>query len=483
MAPKLVHLKEGAGAPATASSPATAGDSVSVTMSQKMKMLYNTSLANNNTIGTVDDEGKIMNARYQQCALEVKMENRLLGPLQIHQESMQRLKSESAPHGSTKKKNDASTSRKMDPILALRSIFAPRRTSSNNSADQSKVVLAGRRGSTFMPEQESSEDGVSSVSTTQMQQQKELEGLSDLDYASVSTPPSTASMSLQTHEWSSGHGLMGGGGGSSCRRSRFSLRSRNGRKSNTIVNAKKEELDSDSIAGGKEPHDESQGVELEMKQPPVPRDTPGRIREKLGKRRSSLFSVDEKRASIDQSDAGGVGGSGGVVGSSCDNSITNEVMRRRSSIECRDGRSLICKFPSSRNNSPGYGGDEDTLICDWGRRQSNLSSSASSLSNPEEFAHQHDKEKDASSRSLICGWDESEVSILSESTVSATDEKVLQNAAKACTLFDVRRVRLMEVNNVHVASPKSNRFCWNLRGGGGDDASYCNLFSQREVRR
>jgi hypothetical protein len=374
--------------------------------------------------------------------MEVKMENRLLGPLQIHQESMQRLKSESSPHGNNKKKNDASTSRKVvDPILALRSIFTPRRTSSNmnNKADQSKMALAGRRGSTFMPEQESS-DGVSSVSTTQMQQQKELEGLSDLDYDSESTPPSTApaSMSAQTHEWNSGHGLMGSGGGSSSRRrSRLSRRSRFGRKSNTIVNVDKEGSDSDSIAGLKKPNGEAKGDDLDMKQPPVQQGTPGRIREKLGKRRSSLFSVDEKRASIDQNDAGGVGGSGGG-GSSCDNSITNEVMRRRSSIECRDGRSLICKFPSSRNTSPGYSGDEDTLICDWGRRQSNLSSSASSLSNPEEFANQHDKEKEASSRSLICGWDESEVSILSESTVSAADEKVLHDAVKACTLFDVR---------------------------------------------
>jgi hypothetical protein len=438
MPPKLVHLKQDA--PATAS--AIAGDSVSVTMGQKMRMLYSTSLANNNnTIGSVDDEGQIMNARYQQCAMEVKMENPLLGPLQIHQESMQRLKSESARHGG-KNKNDASTFRKVDPILALRSIFTPRRTSSNNinKADQSKMVLAGRRGSTFMPEQESS-DGMSSVSTTQTQQQKELEGLSDLDYDSVSTPPSTApaSISAQTHEWNSARGLMESGGGSSRRRSRFSRRSRFGRKSNAIINVDKEESDSDSIAGVKKPNDEAQGDDLDMKQPPVQQGTPGRIREKLGKRRSSLFSVDEKRASIDQNDAGSVGGSGGGGGgSSCDNSITNEVMRRRSSIECRDGRSLICKFPSSRNTSPGYSGDEDTLICDWGRRQSNLSSSASSLSNPEEFANQHDKEKEASSRSLICGWDESEVSILSESTVSAADEKVLHDAVKACTLFDVR---------------------------------------------
>ena len=411
----------------------------------------------------MDDMGQT-NERYQQCAMEIKMENRIIGPLQIHQESMHRLTTTQPAaagtigpahrDGTVKKKTTMKNvaSRKMaDPFLSIRSIFTLRRTNNHNT-DLSKVVLPGRRGSNFCVPAESSDgsrSGRSSVVARRMRKQhnKELlEGLSDLDYDSVNTPPSIASRTSLPHTRDRTVGKGGGNGGSLRRRS--SRRAKYVRKkSSTSTTVDNVGSDSDSMIGeskriGISSTYEEQGGKLDMKQSQVQQDIPVRPREKLGKRRSSLFAVDERRASVDHDDCGvgAVGlvrGCGGESSSSCENSIANEARRRGSSIEGKDGTSLICKFPS-RNTSPGYSGDDDTLICDWGRRQSNVSS-ASSLSNSEEFSHHCDKEKQQASASLICGWNESEVSILSESTSSSTDEKVLQHAVKSCTLFDVRR--------------------------------------------
>ena len=410
-------------------------------------------------IDIMDDLGQ-MNERYQQCAMEIKMENRIIGPLQIHQESMHRLTTTQpaaagtiigpAHRDGTVKKTTIQNvaSRKMtDPFLSIRSIFTPRRTNNHNT-DLSKVVLPGRRGSNFCVPAESSvgsRSGRSSVVARRMRKQhnKELlEGLSDLDYDSVNTPPSIASRTSLPHTRDRTVGKGGGNGGSLRRRS--SRRAKYVRKkSSTSTTVDNVGSDSDSMIGeskriGISSTDEEQGGDLGQAQ----QDIPVLPRERLGKRRSSLFAVDERRASVDHDDCGvgAVGlvrGCGGESSSSCENSIANEARRRGSSIEGKDGTSLICKFPS-RNTSPGYSGDDDTLICDWGRRQSNVSS-ASSLSNSEEFSHHCDKEKQQASASLICGWNESEVSILSESTSSSTDEKVLQHAVKSCTLFDVRR--------------------------------------------
>lgn len=395
----------------------------------------------------VINHGLNLNERYQQCAAEIKMEDRIIGPLQIHQESMQRLTSQH-PEGNESARGWTATSTKKkknvpsrDPIVAIRSMFTPRRTNTKK-ADLSKVVLPGRRGSILIPVESDGCGSGSSLSRTrkrqQMQLRKELEGLSDLEDESASTtPPSTASMlSLQTGERSD---YGGGGHHHRHRRRRSSRRSRYVRKFNSITNVDNVQSDSDSLVGftksnGVSSTNEEKGGELKLEKLQQER---GR----LGRRRSSLFSVDERRASVDRDDS-----SGGIcdltrgdgTGSSRGNSIGYEevVLSRRSSIESKDGTSLICKFPS-RNSSPGYSGDDDTLICDWGRRQSNASS-VGSISNPEEFSQPHEKEKEVSG-SLICGWNESQVSILSESTASSTDEKALLHAVESCTLFDVRR--------------------------------------------
>lgn len=98
---------------------------------------------------------------YKQYAMEIKSENRCLGQLQIHHASMDRLsrhdESFISAEEARSRRND--TSRKVDPILAIRSIFAPRRANSND--DLSKMVLPGRRSSSFIPEHKSNADGCS----------------------------------------------------------------------------------------------------------------------------------------------------------------------------------------------------------------------------------------------------------------------------------------------------------------------------------
>ncbi len=330
-----------------------------------------------------------------------------------------------------KKKSFAPRKGMVEPILAIRSVLRPFRTGSNK-ADLSGVVLPGRRGST-LPVESDGFGSENSVSTSRNKKQKELEGLSDLDYDSVtSNPPSTASMSQQTRQRS----VYGEGGGRRSHRRRSSRRSRVGKSTISVANVNNIRTDSDSINGLIKTNISTgeKREESDMNQPPVQQRIPNRPRGRMGKRRSSLFSVDERRASVDHNDLGGVDGlTRGGGGSSSDNSI--EVLRRTSSLEEIDGSSLICKFPS-RNTSPGYSGDDDTLICGWERRQSNVSS-ASSISNPEELSQQQGKEKEVSG-SLICGWNESQVSILSESSASL-DDKELQHAVESCTLFDVRR--------------------------------------------
>jgi hypothetical protein len=120
-------------------------------------------------------------------------------------------------------------------------------------------------------------------------------------------------------------------------------------------------------------------------------------RTRIGKRRSSLFSVNERRPTVD-SMKGSFNGS--LAG------------------ESRDG-SLICNF-RARNSLSGSYVEDDTLICDWGRRHSD-----SDVQSIQEGLLNGMDEK-ASSGSLICGWDRSELTILSHSSV--TVDRSVQNS-------------------------------------------------------
>ncbi|KAL3779918.1 hypothetical protein ACHAW5_009800 [Stephanodiscus triporus] len=114
-------------------------------------------------------------------------------------------------------------------------------------------------------------------------------------------------------------------------------------------------------------------------------------RSRIGKRRSSLFSVNERRPTVDSMREGSFNGS--LAG------------------ESRDG-SLICSF-RTRNSLSGSYVEDGTLICDWGRRHSD-----SDVQSIQEGLLNGIDEK-ASSGSLICGWDRSDRTILSHSSVKA----------------------------------------------------------------
>jgi hypothetical protein len=243
----------------------------------------------------MDYEGQLIRM-YQQCAMEIKMENRNLGPLQIHHESMHRLirhtsfiESEARAR---KKKNDAH-SRNVNPIFAF-DLFAPRRT--NHKADVSKAVLPGRRGSIFTREQESDADEKSTMSKMWNPRRRQV--------------------------CSDSNSMIG-------------LTKSNGMYSPTVM----------------------MRDDLDRKRPTVHKATPGSPQDRLGKRRSSLFAVDNRRTSVDHD--------------RCDGGACH--IPRRSSTEVKLGASLICEFPA-----PG------TLICDWGPRQSN-DPSVGSLSSSEEW--------------------------------------------------------------------------------------------------
>ena len=264
------------------------------------------------------DEGQL-HQLYHQCAMEIKKENRFLGPLQIHIQSLQLLTKQpsfiesEARVGKKKKNNAVSPPWMIEPILSIRSIIAPRRTKCKE--DLSKVVLPGRRTTIEL-------DGHcsrSAISKMRNHQGLEFDGLSDLDYDTVH-----------------------GGRRPRCREVRLN--------SNPAV---------------------EQGGESGVK------DISGRTRERLGTRRSTLYVVDERRASVDHTGCG----CGEPLVQQNTPVTPQEMLLRRSSIEVNDGSTLICEFPS-RNTSHGYRG---TLICDWERRQS-IESSEGSLSNPEDLS-------------------------------------------------------------------------------------------------
>ncbi|KAL7534821.1 hypothetical protein ACHAWF_004968 [Thalassiosira exigua] len=111
----------------------------------------------------------------------------------------------------------------------------------------------------------------------------------------------------------------------------------------------------------------------------------GRRSSRLGKRRSSLFSVDERRTSVNY--GGEKGGRRSSVGSPGGSLV--------SSMEPSDN-SFNNSFDNSFNNSFNSAlVDGDELICGWERRQSALSNSIT--------VDQLEQEEE-----LICGWDPSQ---------------------------------------------------------------------------
>ena len=119
----------------------------------------------------------------------------------------------------------------------------------------------------------------------------------------------------------------------------------------------------------------------------------------MGKRRSSLLSVKERRSS--------------AVSSSFDDSMSESSLTSSWIGKINDG-SLICSF-RSRNSLTGSFVKDGDLICDWERRQSTVSESSAAQSIQEGLLN--GKEVKGAPGSLICGWDQSEQTILSHSVL------------------------------------------------------------------
>jgi len=126
---------------------------------------------------------------------------------------------------------------------------------------------------------------------------------------------------------------------------------------------------------------------------------------RTGRRRSSLFSVDEAGVSFTSS-AGHHSSIASLAGESLKGSL------------CASNKTLICNF-RHRNSSFGLesGDDDDDLICGWDRKSSQLSDSGTARSIQEELLnegedkisalllHRHHDES-SHNASLICGWDQ-----------------------------------------------------------------------------
>jgi hypothetical protein len=162
----------------------------------------------------------------------------------------------------------------------------------------------------------------------------------------------------------------------------------NGRKP-TIIDEKKGENSNAELMASWQPR----------RMPIACAEQPSRTRNRMGKRRSSLLSVKERRSSANQSS----------VSSSFNDSMSEGSLTSSWIGKISDG-SLICSF-RSRNSLTGSFVKDGDLICGWERRQSMVSESSAAQSIQEGLLN--GKEVKGAPGSLICGWDQSEQTIAS----------------------------------------------------------------------
>mmetsp|Transcript_30822 Transcript_30822/g.53573 ORF Transcript_30822/g.53573 Transcript_30822/m.53573 type:complete len:449 (+) Transcript_30822:94-1440(+) len=431
-----------------------------------------------------DAKGEQTSREYHECVEEIKRENKILGSLEFHHETMRRLKQKqgaklpqdddmrSAPKGIR------SFARSLvighDIARSLQDMgrkVSAHRKSSAGSIDPSTEVIPGRRESTVVA---GFDEGIISSQILQ-----DLE-LSDSDDSEWDESCSTSLSQLL------GENDNGGRRASLIRRmsSRSSIRRSSSKikMPNAIGRYSKRRPSTSSVSFGtnSSPNENKEGDEIVApeedksngEEGEVPESGNNRKDEELGttgegresdrgqsstirsrrthvrrgKRRSSLFSVDEQRASI--------------VGRSSFTSSSEESAKGGSS-EAGDG-SLICNFRHRNSLNSSLGSDsaasiqedllnegEDkpcdlhrsnrTLICGWDPQQS---SEADLL---KEGGKPSSSFPNRSNRSLICDWDPQQ-SYLSNSVVSILgdlpdeDEKILK---EACSLFDVRNSQVV----------------------------------------
>mmetsp|Transcript_1631 Transcript_1631/g.3498 ORF Transcript_1631/g.3498 Transcript_1631/m.3498 type:complete len:449 (-) Transcript_1631:54-1400(-) len=422
------------------------------------------------------EAGRASEARalYHECVEEIKNENTaIMGSLQLRIEAMKRFKQRQGEQALTKdepmKTNDEpkkfrstfarslrvnELARSMRVTEITRSLHAMVHKSSSSisrgdSGDNLNEVMPGRRVSAFAT-------GVDQdIITAQVLEDLELSEDESEDEEKAPLPGQK----------------MGGNGGGDSRRPSFIRRTsalitrkgmqRLSRRRSSSVSSDHEIIAAQGLAelelcddeledeGGKlkdESPSPSNGEEMKPD-----KGKPSAIRKRsharTGRRRSSLFSVEENMAStngcsVKRSSFNSLG-----------NSITEESLQGSFSGGQDPDGSLICNFgrtDSLRSSS----GSIDSLICGWGRRQSMLSDSGV-LSIQEELLDDGEKLaslpptalNDRSNRSLLCDWNDSR-SMFTNSSVSLhpskpgdlkeEDEKVLLQAKKSGSLFDLR---------------------------------------------
>ena len=402
-----------------------------------MLLVRKSSRRNSNTSSDDDDvDAKKNNDLYQQCVDEIKKEHKILGSIELHQEAMRRLKLRQQSNNSDSN-NDIIKQRR--PTLEevyrpkglskstphLMSQFARslgnigdaiRRHSSmptndgNNNFDnsnhqQQQQVMAGRRESAALPV--GFDPNI--ISATVMQ---DLE-LSDSDSDDNDGELQSISKSKLGKE-EDGAGVSSKRS-SILRRSSSKLRgsiSRMGsfRRTSSVSfgTSGGETSSSDDITDEKINEEEFPENDKEPIINNMPSDFPGvdmakytpkstnkkdvlhrkHPQQRIGRRRSSLFSVDEKRASITEGPPTATcnnfnSSSNNSIGNSITGSLQGSFSGGDIKKDDHDGSSLICSFgrmDSSMNSSiNSLDGSGDKLICDWHQRSSMLSDSEVSI--------------------------------------------------------------------------------------------------------
>ena len=398
-----------------------------------MLLIRKSSHRNSNTSSDDDIDAKKNNDLYQQCVDEIKKEHKILGSIELHQEAMRRLKLRQQSNNNNDSNNDIIKQRRP----TLEEVYRPKglsKSTPHNFMSQFARSLGNigdaiRRHSS-MP----TNDGNNNIDNSNHQQQQVMAGRRESAELPVGFDPNIISANvMQDLELSDSDsddndgelqsisksklGKEEDGTGVSSKRSSI-LRRRSSKLRGSISRMGSfrrtssvsfgtsggESSSSDGIIDEKINEEEFPENDKEPIINNMPSDFPGvdmtkftpkstnkkdvlhrkHPQQRIGRRRSSLFSVDEKRASITE---GPPTTTCNNINSSSNNSIGNSITGSLQGSfsggdiknDDHDGSSLICSFGRMDSSFNSSDGSDDKLICDWHRRSSMLSDSEVSI--------------------------------------------------------------------------------------------------------
>lgn len=374
-----------------------------------MLLIRKSSRRNPNASSDDDIDAKKNNDLYQQCVDEIKKEHKILGSIELHQEAMRRLKLRQQSNNNDKDSNNIIKQRRP----TLEEVYRPKGLSKSTPHLMSQFARslgnigdAIRRHSS-MP----TNDGNNNIDNSNHQQQQVMAGRRESAALPVGFDPNIISANVMQDLELSDSDSDDDNNDDELQLSKSNKRSSILRRSSSKLRGSISRMGSfrrtSSVSFGTSGGESSSsdGIINEMineEEGPIidnmPSDFPGvdiakytpkstnkkdvsHRKQRIRRRRSSLFSVDEKRASITE------GPPTTTCNSSSNNSIGNSITGSLQGSfsggdikkDDHDGSSLICSFgrmDSSFNSSDGSG---DKLICDWHRRSSMLSDSEVSI--------------------------------------------------------------------------------------------------------